>query len=445
VIVHALVHPLRPLVVVLLGLIVGACGVRDCSSSHTPEEARASQPSLLLFTLDTTRRDRLGVYGSERGLTPVLDALAAKGVAFMAARTEVPITLPSHATILTGLKIREHGVRENGAFVVREDATTLPEILRGEGYRTAAFVSSFVLDRRFGLAQGIDHYDDEMTRVKRRNWHGVDVDRFERRGRETAAKAIGWLREHASDDRPFFLWVHFYDPHSPYQPPPEFRKSGRSKYDGEVASMDHQVGRVLRAARERTDDLLVVAASDHGEALGEHGHRGHGSDIYDPAMRAVLLFEHPRLAASGARPTARVGLAHVAATCLDVLGIDRPFAGHSLRPLWSGTGKAPPADDPLYMETILPALRSQRSGVHGLLTGHHKLILWPEDGRRELFDLAQDPAEENDLGRELPEVAERMERQLTELIPTLDAAAISDRVDMDEETVSKLRALGYIE
>lgn len=418
------------------------CGLEDCGTGASED---GPGTSLLLLTLDTTRRDRLGVYGSKARLTPHLDALADEGVAFMDARTEVPITLPSHATILTGQGIREHGVRENGTFVVGEEAETLAEVLKVEGYRTAAFVSSFVLDRRFGLAQGFDHYDDEMTGVPKGEWQGHQVGRFERQGHETAARATEWLAEAEGDDAPFFLWVHFYDPHAHYRPPPQYRARGRHPYDGEVAFMDAQVGAVLEAARARTDDLVVAVASDHGEALGEHDITGHGHDVYEPAMRAVLLFQHPERAKDGLKPETRVRLTDVAATSLDLLGVDGELPGRSLRPLWEDGNDALADADPIYMETMVPALRRGGSSVHGILTGHHKLVTWPDEERRELYDLRADPSETQDLAEREPERAERLERRLRALIPKADAEALGNRVEMDEGTAAKLRALGYVE
>lgn len=428
-------------------LLAGGCD--DCSEKSEPAAApsetarREGPPSVLLVTLDTTRRDRIGVYGYEHDLSPNIDRLGGEGAVFMDARTEVPITLPSHATILTGQGIREHGVRENGAFVVTDEAVTLAEVLSDDGFETAAFVSSFVLDSQFGLEQGFDEYDDEMTGVTRRSWHGQRVDKFERRGNETAERVLSWL-EGRSADRPYFAWVHFYDPHQPYRPPKKFRKDGWGRYAAEVAFMDHHLGRVVDAAREHDPSTLVVVASDHGESLGEHGIHGHGSDIYDPAMRAVLVMSHPELVPKGVTPEQRVRLTAVAPTIVDLLGVDANIAGQSLKPLLEGEEVA--SADPLYMETIVPALRFDKSGVHGLLDGPDKLIYWPDADRTELYDLAEDPAEKNDLSGERPERASELRATLEERMETMGGEdGSSEEVEMSDETVDKLRALGYVE
>ena len=398
--------------------------------------------SVLLLTLDTTRRDHLGFYGSQQGLSPNLDAIAAEGVVFEDARTEAPITAPAHASIHTGLGIREHGVRENGTFVLGERFVTLAEILAGKAYETAAFVSSFVLDERFGLSQGFEIYDDEMVDVSRGRWMGHDAPRFERQGHLTSARALGWLKERQTTEsgRPFFLWVHYYDPHAAYRAPAEFEMPGRSSYATEVAFMDDEVGRVVREARRTAEDLLVVVVSDHGESLGEHGIHGHGSDVYESTMRAALLMQHRSLP-KGVRVSSRTRIAAVAPSILEVLEIEtNEIGGRSVVQLVRER-EATPA--PLYMETLVPTIRSQRSGVHGLLEGPWKLIWWPKDERRELYHLGRDEYEERDLASMESPRADGMQARLASMIPRIGGLEQA-RIDVDPAVKQALRALGYL-
>lgn len=224
--------------------------------------------NVLLVTIDTLRADRLGCYGYAGAATPVLDALAARGVRFATAIAHVPLTTPSHASILTGLTPLRHGVRDNGDFVLPDRIPTLAEAFHDAGYRTAAFVSGFPLDRRFGLARGFDTYDDHLP-------HGEDRRRsayVERPADQTTAAVRSWLE--GGTPSPWFLWVHYFDPHSPYEPPPDFaaRFAGRP-YDGEVAFVDAQIGVLLALleAKGLAPRTRVLVTADHGESLGEHG------------------------------------------------------------------------------------------------------------------------------------------------------------------------------
>src|SRR4051812_44967714 len=227
--------------------------------------AKPSPPNILLVTIDTLRADRVGV-----GVAPAIDRLAASGLRFTAARTAVPLTLPSHATIHTGLLPPQHGVRENGAGALGDSHRTVAHLLKDAGYDTAAFIGAFVLDRRFGLAQGFDTYDDQIPR----NPNATERLEAERPASAVVDRAIAWLDHRDPGPRrpaPFFMWVHLYDPHAPYEPPAPFRARATSPYDGEVAYADAQFARLLEALRLQNTlaDTIVVVAGDHGEGLGE--------------------------------------------------------------------------------------------------------------------------------------------------------------------------------
>ncbi len=418
-------------------------------SCGKPVQRGSGRPNVLLVTLDTTRRDRLGAYGNRSGLTPSLDALAAQGATFEDARTQVPITLPSHATILTGLPVLGHGVRENGSMALDGSATTLAEVLSGQGYETAAFVSSFVLDSRFGLDQGFGTYDDDLGRQERRprRWQGHDVARWERRADETTGAAVEWIEDHvpARTGKPFFAWVHYFDPHKPWSPPALWSSSTRYPYDAEVAFMDSAVGGLLESLEEAgvAEDTLVVVASDHGESLGEHRILGHGWDLYEPAMRVALLMRLPGAIPAGSRPAGRVCLVDVAATILDPVGAGSVLPGPSLGPAWQG-GAAPGQGTALYMETVLPALRKNRSEIVGALDGRWKLVVRLRTGATELYDIESDPGETANAAPAHPAVVQRLKRWLLDQADGWKGGAHAKEITLDPVMEARLRALGYV-
>ena len=261
------------------GLAAPGCNRVDLATALDPE-----RPSLLLVSIDTLRADHVGVYGAVDARTPVIDRLAAEGTRFTTAIASAPLTLPSHASILTGLYPPHHGVRYNGISRLLPSFDTLTERLRDAGYATGAVVGSAVLAGKYGLDQGFDHYDDD-TRSR--------GDPAERPASEVTDGALAWL-EHA--ERPFFLWVHYYDPHERYAPPAPFadRFAGRP-YDGEVAYVDAELGRLFDslAARGELDEALIVVTSDHGESLGEHAELTHSYSLYDAVLAVPLVFRGP--------------------------------------------------------------------------------------------------------------------------------------------------------
>ncbi|HPJ72604.1 MAG TPA: sulfatase, partial [bacterium] len=287
--------------------------------------------NVLLITLDTTRADRLGCYGCRWAHTPALDGLARAGWKFENAFTQVPFTLPAHATILTGRYPAGHGLRDNESGGLPGGIGTLPEIFREHGYATAAFVASFTLDKRFGLGRGFDLYDDRPDESSR--------------GRElpantVAGRALAWMEKNAG--RPFFCWIHFFDPHFPYDPPSAYLGAGIDPYDGEIAFMDAQIGRILDFLDRRglSGRTLVVAAGDHGEALGEHGENEHGLLVYEGSMRVPLILRIP--GRTGGIDVGRAaGLVDLAPSVLDALGWPLPagMAGQSLLDDGSGPGE----------------------------------------------------------------------------------------------------------
>ena len=343
--------------------------------SRPPAVLPPATPDVLLITLDTTRADRLGSYGYAGAATPNLDRLAADGVRFERALSPVPLTLPAHASLLTGRQPFTHGVRNNGHFVLPAEVPTLAAALAARGYETAAFVSSFVLDRQFGLARGFAHYDDQLDQAPPGPAASLEL---ERRGDRTVAAARAWLAGTARQNsrRPYFLWVHLYSAHDPYVPPSPFRERFADRpYDGEVAFDDAVVGELLDATGYgAARGPLVVVAGDHGESLGDHGESTHGLFVYDSALRVPLILAWPGVVAP-AVATPSVGLVDVAPTILDLAGANALAGaeGRSLRSLVRGDGLA---DDspPVYAESYFPQYFMQWSPLRAIEAGRWKFI-----------------------------------------------------------------------
>jgi arylsulfatase A-like enzyme/tetratricopeptide (TPR) repeat protein len=393
------------------------------------------RPNVLLITLDTLRADHVGAYGSRSGATPALDALAARGVRFDQAGSAVPLTLPSHATILSGLLPLHHGVRNNGAGMFPADRPTLATLLTDSGYRTAAFVGAFVLDHRFGLNRGFTLYDDEIPRDPNLGDH-LEA---ERRGDLVTDRARAWLA--TADERPFFAWVHLYDPHAPYNPPDPFRgRFAASPYDGEIAFADQQVQRLLAALEEsgQRDNTIVIVAGDHGEALGEHGELTHGLLLYEPTLRVPLIVSAPGILDPAVVRTP-VSLADIAPTLAGLLklGGSPKFDGHDLSAALLDH-KEPQAGD-VYAETEYPTMFGW-SGLASLRRGAQKYIAAPAP---ELYDLGRDPRESRNLYSEERRAMHTLSASLSALRATVVTPAVT-AAGPDAETVAKLASLGYV-
>src|SRR5262249_5702899 len=286
---------------------------------HALEPGHFREHNVLLITIDTLRADRLGAYGSTKGLTPTFDRLA-QGVRCTQAFSHAPMTLPAHASILTGLTPRRTGVHNNTSTRLADGIPTLATWLKRAGYRTGAFVGAFVLDARFGLARDFDVYDDRMPHRDRTSFHVA-----ERRAADVLSAAAGWIASPwpAASGHPFFAWVHLFDPHAPYDAPPEYR-NGRSPYHAEVAYTDAALGALLDRLRaeDALDRTLIVLTADHGESLGEHGEPTHGLFAYDSTIRIPLIVSGPGIDATTI--DASVAHADIAPTILDLVGATIP-------------------------------------------------------------------------------------------------------------------------
>jgi arylsulfatase A-like enzyme/Flp pilus assembly protein TadD len=432
-----------------LGGVVGCSSPRRAVAQGIPSGALRGS-NVLLVTIDTLRADHLGAYGSSLGLTPTLDRFAREGLRFNVARAHVPLTLPSHTTIMTGLYPPANAVRDNGSFRFDGAHTTLAVALKHAGYSTAAFVGSFVLDARFGLNAGFDEYDDRM--------HGSssNLEVVQRTAEQVLAPAADWILESSNPHPPapgpqtrvppppafgpWFAWVHLYDPHEPYTPPEPFSSRHASDpYSGEVAYADFALGAFferLRAAGALSRALVVIT-SDHGESLGEHGERTHGLFAYDSTLRVPLLMWAPPSIRPGvvARPAR---LVDIMPTVLDLVGVGVPAAldGRSAR---SSLGEGPLDDDGSYFEALNANLTRNWAPLKGMVRNGVKLVDLPVP---ELYDLSSDPGETRNLYASQRERARDLESRLDRLNAAVSRPAIPAPVDPD--AAARLRSLGYV-
>ena len=411
------------------------------SSAFAATAPKPKPPNVILITLDTTRADRMGFLGSTRGLTPNLDALAKRSVVFTHAYSQVPLTTASHATILTGTYPQFHQVNDFGVPLA-EDLPYAPYIFRGNGYHTAAFVGSLVLDPETrsapGFERGFDTYDAGFHRRR------MDEDRYrsmERRGGEVIGRALDWLTVHR--DGSFFIWIHLYDAHDPYDPPEPFKtRYASAPYDGEIAYVDAAVGKLLSWLRLRGlyDNSLIAVMADHGEALGEHGESTHGIFLYDETIHVPLLFKLPQGRSAGTRVDTRAGLVDVLPTMLEAAGIAVPaeVQGESLL-----TMLAPAAsrERPAYAASDYPHRTFGWSSLQSLRTGKY---LFVEAPRKELYDQAADPKELNNLSAASTAVTNTLSSQLEAFRQKTSTTKEAPKVAPDPGLQERLNALGYV-
>ena len=415
--------------VALFSALVFACAACSGGRPSPIGDARGARPPIVLITIDTLRADRLGSYGSTRGLTPSLDAFAREATRFTAAVSQVPLTLPSHATILTGLHPAHHGVRTNDGFRLSPAAPTLAESLKSAGYATAAFIGGYPLRRSSGLSHGFDRYDDEFLSAS---------DAIERSADAVIQSAEAWVDANAA--QPFFAWIHLFDPHSPYTPPPPFAAEYRdSPYDGEVAYTDAAVGRFLDHLRQRNlfASAAIVVVADHGESLGEHGERTHGTVLYDSTIRVPMLI---KTAGANAKRLIDVPVetADLAPTIAAVAGatLDR-VDGLNVLPLIDGA--AGDADRPAYAESYYQNVLLGWSPLRAVRTARWKLVEAP---RSELYDLEHDPGELQNRLEDRAALASGLQRAL-QAIDANGAARGEAPTAAARESAERLRSLGY--
>ncbi len=418
-----------------------------------PAGVRRENLNVLLVTLDTTRADRIGVYGRPLGAsppeTPVLDRLAAAGTLFLQASSVTPLTLPAHSTIMTGLLPAAHGVRDNGGFRLAEERKTLAEAFAAAGFHTGGFVSAYVLDHKWGISQGFQRYFDDFDLEKAQN---LSLGEIQRPGDETIAKATEWLDGLSDLDAArggrFFAWVHLYDPHTPHTPPEPWKsRYPGALYNAEIAWTDSLVGRLLahldqRGLRDRT---IVMVVGDHGEGLGDHGEVEHGFFIYRSTSWVPLIVDAPFSAARHRVVATPVGQQDLAPTLLALAGVAgglEPGQGRSLVPLMVGEADPNGALPRGYSEIFMSRLHYGWSELRSLRNDRWHFIEAP---RAELYDVAADPGETTNLADSERRVVRDLRAELAALDATVKPAASgSAPVEEDEETMRALAALGYI-
>ncbi|HEY0141814.1 MAG TPA: sulfatase-like hydrolase/transferase [Thermoanaerobaculia bacterium] len=396
-------------------LLLGACRQPVETAAPAPE-----RPPIILISVDTLRSDRLPAYGYTRVETPHLDALRRDGVLHERAYSHVPMTLPSHASMFTGLLPTEHGVRNNIGYPFEpEKLRTLAETLRENGYRTGAAVSSYVLRSETGIGDGFEVYDDAIAIVS-----GGATSEHQRSGFETVQKAEAFVASHASE--PFFLFVHLYEPHAPYTPPEPFRSRYRDPYDGEIAASDAIVGKLIASLKAKGiyDRAAIVFTSDHGEALWEHGEDQHGILLYREALQVPLIIKLPRSERANSSVSTPFALRQLYDEILRLAGV--------------GSDATPDAKppQPIYSETLYPRIHLGWSELRSLIDGNYHYI---ESSSPELYDLSKDPGETKNLIADERRVAASMRNALAQ-VPAGDTAIAA----IDPEEAAKLAALGYI-
>lgn len=424
--------------VCLAGLFSALLSVAGCS----PGNGKIKDANILLITIDTLRADHLGCYGYDKIETPNIDALARSGILFRNTSAQAPITLPSHASILTGVYPQYHGIRNNGDFFLPESQTTLAELLEKEGYATSAVVSSFILDRQFGLNQGFSHYDDKFPKPEEGEEKQLGWD-LQRKAEETTDRAVRWLERTGKSK--FFMWVHYMDPHDDYTPPYPYNEKYASRlYDGEIAYTDEHIGRVFDKLKELKLDrnTVIILTSDHGEGLGDHGEKTHTNFIYESTMHIPLIIACP-----GHLPRKRVILdvvrsIDIPATVLDLVGLPpkEDSQGESLVSLIYGREKGALRES--YGETMFNKLLFNWSALRSLKRGDWKYIHAPIP---ELYNLRSDPYELFNVYEDNRKLAEEMKTRLKEILDTTSRGAVEKASrSMNREAMEKLRSLGYL-
>lgn len=411
-----------------MSLVVALIGGVGCRGKTISAGAFRGAP-VIVISIDTLRSDRLPVYGYAKGSTPAIDALAADGIVFERAYSNVPLTLPAHVSMLTGLLPHEHGVRNNiGYRYDPKKHLPISVLLRDAGYQSAAMVSSYVLRGDTGMRQAFDVYDDAIGSEA-----NVALARIQRSGATTLESAKTWLK--GKRDASFFLLFHIYEPHGPYEAPEPFRSRHENPYDAEVATADDVVGKLIADLKEKGvyDRSMIILLSDHGEGLGDHGEEEHGVFLYREALQVPMIIKLPDSARRGERVGAPVELTDIAPTIAFAAGVKAPAGTRGVDLLDS---RALVADRPLYAETFYPRIHLGWSELRSLIVGSHHYIDAP---KAELYDLGADPAERKNVLGDQRRVYAAMRERLSKYESALAAPSV-----VDAEEAAKLEALGYL-
>ncbi len=396
--------------------------------------------NVIVVTLDTTRADKIGAYGCAEVETPVIDRFASRGLRFERCIAQTPLTLPSHTSIMTGSFPPFHGVRDNGGFLVPPGMETLAEVFKKSGYQTGAFVSSYVLDSRWGLNQGFDFYYDRFDLSK---FETVSLGNIQRPADEVFDEALPWLEGKRGGK--FFAWIHLYDPHTPYEPPAPYDKAYEGRpYLGEIAFMDSQLGRLETFLQDSglAENTFVVLAGDHGESLGQHQEHSHGFFVYQEAVHVPLIISVPFSNLQGRATPQVASLADIMPTLLEMCGLPAPAGvqGRSRTAEFFRPGENP--DDFAYSETYYARFHYGWSEIRSIQDGRYKLIISPD---LELYDLKDDPGELHNLAETEISTVRTMRAEAEAIFRRYGQnAQAADMGSVDEETREKLAALGYV-
>ncbi len=420
-------------IVLLCLLVVVSCDQTD-------------RPNVMIITFDTTRADHIGTYGRTNAGTPNLDALAEDGVVYEKALTSIPITLPSHSSIMTGKVPFVHGVRDNGLFELPQEQLTLAEILKNQGYATAAAIGSFPLTSQFGINQGFDHYNEHIGLEQRDVYGEKSLPKkalfFDER---TAAQVndgiMPWLQD--NHHQPFFAWLHYFDPHHPHEPPsPYDQLYNTDLYQGEIAFSDESLGQVIAQLKRLNvyDNTLIIFTSDHGEGNNEHNESTHSFLIYNATLHVPLIIKYPQQKHAKTRIADWVALVDIFPSVLAWLKIEEP---EGIQGVVLPTDDHTHTEQEIYSETLSPRFYRGWGEQRGLVKNHIKYIHGP---KKELYDLNNDPKELNNLIDQQPQLAESMRESLQEYIDEykLDEG-LSNAINRSENTINILRGLGYVQ
>jgi arylsulfatase A-like enzyme/tetratricopeptide (TPR) repeat protein len=417
---------------ILVAILILLIGGFIYWKTQNPTAPHLKNFNVVLITIDTLRADHLPSYGYTKIRTPNIDRFAAESLVFEDAVAHAPMTLPSHVSILTGLLPPYHGVRDNAGFILESKRETLAETLKKQGYKTAAFISSFVLDSQFGLDQGFDLYSDNFALAEAR----IDNTDVFRRAEETQQEVNSWLEQ--NHDKPFFLWVHYYDPHDPYDPPEPYKAEyATSPYDGEIAYTDREFGKLMDSLDrlQLKENTIVVMTGDHGEGLGEHREQTHSLFIYNATQHVPLMIRVPKVKAE--RIQGIVNHVDISPTLLEWLEVKpvHQIQGKSLVPLIIGKEKSKRTG---YSESIFPELHYGWSPLKGITTEEYKFIDAPNP---ELYDRKTDRSELKNLAKEKAQTVITFQNQLNQILQFSGSTQQAQK--MDPEAEEKLRALGY--
>ena len=403
--------------------------------------ARAQQPppNVLLITIDTVRADHVGAYGATTGATPTIDRLAREGVRFADATSQAPLTGPAHAAILTGTYPARFGVRDNASAPIPSTTPTIAVLLKGRGYRTGGFVGAFILGPEYGFAQGFDTFDATFAKFST----GMKLQAQRRAGEVTSA-ALKWIRQpSALSAQPWFAWVHYYDAHTPYEPPAAFRsRFPKSLYDGEIAYVDSNIATLVATLEQsgQLDRTVVLVIADHGEGLGDHGEQEHGLFLYESVLHVPWVMRLPGRASAGAIVKTQVRAIDVLPTVAALAAVPAPKVdGLNVMPFVSG--QAPRDAAPSYAETFYPKWHFGWSELKSVRVGDWKYIDAPKP---ELYDMRSDANERANVLDARGPLAGGLSAELTRIAGGFGAAATTDAPQPDPETLARLRSLGYV-